>query len=71
MSAFTVVHLEAGPVPTDVLRCDHDGGRVSFRITNDRTQVWLYGTAEDLQRFADDMQRLADAARTAPLEEAS
>lgn len=71
MRSHTVVHLEAGAIPAKPLSCEQANRAMSFRIVDGAEHVWLTGTAEDFQLFADDMQRLADLVRTAVFEEVS
>lgn len=67
MRAHTVVHLDAGELDAaKLLRCDHEDGRVSFRLVDSSVQVWLTGTTDDLLRFARDLDDLAERADEVP-----
>lgn len=58
-TAHTVVHVNLGSFDVrDLLRADHPDGRVSFRVVDDNTQVWITGHPDDFAAFAADMWKL-------------
>lgn len=65
MRAYTIVHINAGTLPvTDLLHCDQDDNRVSYRIVDgDNTIVWLTGTHEQFDQLAVSLRAIAQNIR--------
>lgn len=61
----SAVHLDLRKLnPAILLRCNHPDGRVSFEIGDGSTNVWINGTAEQFDLFADVIDALAARIRT-------
>lgn len=64
MRAHTIVHIDADTVrASDLLRCDHPDGRVSFRLVDGDVIVWLTGTSVEFDRLAVGIRGMAQICR--------